>query len=118
MPKTNRFPFRADLRAKLIEVASRGETISYLELGAGRAMIGRYLFRIAREEAHAERPPLTSVVVRKDKGLPGEGFIEAMVQVGYTKHEDATDERGLWDRAFRETYEYWRPKLGDDLKRH
>ncbi len=43
MPRTDKYPFRADLRAKLIEVASRGETIEYLELGAGRAMIGRYL---------------------------------------------------------------------------
>jgi len=74
MPRTDKYPFRADLRAKLIEVASRDETIEYLELGAGRAMIGRYLYRIAREEAAAKRPPLTSVVIRKGAGLPGDGF--------------------------------------------
>ena len=62
MPRTDKYPFRSDLRAKLIDVGSRGETINYLELGAGRAMIGRYLYRIAREEAVAGRPPLTSVV--------------------------------------------------------
>lgn len=116
MPKTDKYPFRADLRAKLIEVASLGETINYLKLGAGRAMIGRYLFRLAREEQEAKRPPLTSVVVRKDGGLPGEGFREAMIQVGFIEAEDEGDERSVWERARRATYEYWRPKLGDDLR--
>ncbi len=116
MPRTDRYPFRADLRAKLIEVASRGETINYLNLGAGRAMIGRYLFRIAREEQEAGRPPLTSVVVRKDGGLPGEGFREAMVQVGFIDADDDGEERSVWERARRATYEYWRPKLGEDLR--
>jgi hypothetical protein len=97
-------------------MASRGETISYLELGAGRAMVGRYLVRIAAEEAVAGRPPLTAVVVRKDSGLPGAGFLEAMEQVGYVQSTAGSDERAVWGRALRETYEYWRPKLGDDLK--
>lgn len=116
MPRTDKYPFRSDLRAKLIDCASRGTAINYLELGAGRAMIGRYLYRIAREEAAAGRPPLTSVVVRKDAGLPGGGFLDAMVAVGYIARGDAEDERSVWERAFRETYEYWRPKLRDDLK--
>ena len=116
MPRTDKFPFRSDLRAKLIDVASRRETINYLDLGAGRAMIGRYLYRIAREEAAAGRPPLTSVVVRKGLGLPGEGFREAMIQVGYITRDDEEDERTVWDRALRETHEFWRPKLRDDLK--
>ena len=115
MPRTDKYPFRADLRAKLIEVASRGETIEYLELGAGRAMIGRYLYRIAREEAAAERPPLTSVVIRKGAGLPGDGFRDAMIKVGFIDPDDAEDERAMWDRARRTTHEYWRPKLSDDL---
>jgi hypothetical protein len=116
MPRTDRYPFRSDLRAKLIDMASRGGTINYLDLGAGRAMIGRYLYRIAREEATAGRPPLTSVVVRKGIGLPGEGFRDAMVGVNYITASDEEDERSVWDRALRETHEYWRPKLRDDLK--
>jgi hypothetical protein len=78
-------------------------------------MIGRYLYRIAREEAAAGRPPLTSVVVRKGSGLPGEGFGEAMVRVGYITAPKMEDERSVWDRALREVHEYWRPKLRDDL---
>jgi hypothetical protein len=115
MPRTDKYPFRSDLRAKLIDLASRGETINYLDLGAGRAMIGRYLYRIAREEAVAGRPPLTSVVVRKGLGLPGDGFRDAMVSVGYIGATDDDDERAVWDRAVRETHEYWRPKLQERL---
>ena len=116
MPRTDKYPFRSDLRAKLIEVASRGETVNYLDLGAGRAMIGRYLYRIANEEAAAKRPPLTSVVVRKDTGMPADGFLEAMVWVKYIESAEGADERSVWDQALRETHEYWRPKLRDDLK--
>jgi len=115
MPRTDKFPFRSDLRAKLIDVATRGTTVSYLELGAGRAMIGRYLFRIAAEEAHALRPPLTSVVVRRDTGLPGEGFRQAMIDAKYIDEANTEDDRTVWERASRETHEFWRPKLRDDL---
>lgn len=66
--------------------------------------------------ADARRPPLTSVVVRKGLGLPGEGFLEAMVRVGYIPQAEGQDERDVWDRALRETHEHCRPKLRDDLK--
>ena len=116
MPRTDKYPFRSDLRARLINVASQSETVNYLDLGAGRAMIGRYLYRIAREEAVAGRPPLTSVVVRKSSGLPGEGFRDAMVHAGFIDPTNDEDERTVWERALRETQEYWRPKLRDDLR--
>ena len=116
MPITDRYPFRSDIRASLVEAASKGDIVNYLDLGAGRAMIGRYLIRIAMEEREAGRPPLTSVVVRKDTGLPGAGFLEAMVAVGYIASAEGEDERDVWDRAVRQVFEYWRPKLRDDLK--
>jgi hypothetical protein len=116
VPRTDRYPFRSDLRARLIDVATRGETINYLALGVGRAMVGRYLYRIAHEEATAGRPPLTSVVVHKGSGVPGAGFLEAMVWVKYIPGAAGETERSVWDRALRETHDYWRPKLQDDLK--
>ena len=116
MPRTDRFPFRSDIRAKLIEVASRGETINYLGIGVGRAMIGRYLYRIAAEEGLAGRPPLTSVVVRKGQGRPGEGFREAMIDAKFIVSSNTEDEQVVWERALRATYEYWRPKLSDTLQ--
>jgi hypothetical protein len=115
MPRTDKFPFRSDVRAKLIEVASRQETISYLDLGVGRAMVGRYLYRIAAEEALAGRPPLTSVVVRKDTGRPGEGFRQAMLDANYIEASNTEDEDVVWSRAVEDAWEYWRPKLRDDL---
>jgi hypothetical protein len=115
VPLTDRYPFRSDIRSRLIDVASRGETINYLDIGAGRAMIGRYLIRIAKEEEFAGRPPLTSVVVRKDTGLPGDGFLEAMLAVGFVDTLEGEDERDVWDRAIRATHEFWRPKLRDSL---
>jgi hypothetical protein len=39
-----------------------------------------------------------------------------MIQVGFIKPADDDDERAVWERALRETHEYWRPKLRDDLK--
>ncbi len=115
MPKTTKQPFRADIRAKLVEVASKGELVSYLDLGAGRAMIGRYLVRIAREEALAGRPPLTSVVVRKNTGRLGEGFRKAMqhADIGFAKAGET--ELEVWKRAVSETRAYWRPKLSDEI---
>lgn len=55
-------------------------------------------------------------MVRKGTGVPGDGFLEAMILVGYIKRADKDDERAVWDRALRETHEYWCPKLRDDLK--
>ena len=115
MPRTDKYPFRSDLRARLVDVATQGQTVSYLDLGAGRAMIGRYLYRIAKEEAAGKRPPLTSVVVRKGSGMPGEGFMEAMAMIDYVTPTDNNDEQKVWERALRETHEYWRPRLHDDL---
>src|SRR4051812_32154212 len=94
MTDLERYPFRADIRAKLIEAASRGGRVDgYLKLGAGRRMIGRYLIRIAMEEAAAGRPPLTSVVVREDLKRPGSGFLDAMAQVGFVSSVEGQDER-------------------------
>ena len=119
MPKTDKWPLRADLRGKLIEVATLGQTIHYLELGVGRAMIGRYLHRIAMEEGKARphrRPPLTAVVVQKASGQPGEGFRQAMVESGYIERDDPRSDGQLAKAALRDVHEYWRPKLGDLLE--
>ncbi len=83
MPRTDRYPFRPDLRAKLIEVASRAETINYLDLGVGRAMgmhnnrfnstraydlLGRLGFSLHSTELDGPVP---------DQGVLGEGDVPA-----------------------------------------
>ena len=119
MPKTDRWPMRADLRGKLVEVATRGETVNYLDLGVGRAMVGRYLHRIAMEEGKARphpRPPLTAVVVQKSSGQPGEGFRQAMVDSGYIQKDDPRSDEQVAKAALKDVHEYWKPKLGDLLE--
>lgn len=118
MPNTDKWPMRADLRGKLVELATKGDTINYLDLGVGRAMIGRYLHRIALEEGTAKRPPLTAVVVQKASGRPGEGFRQAMVDSGYIRKDDPRSDDEVAEAALKDVREYWRPKLGDRLENH
>ena len=71
MPRTDKYPFRSDLRARLIDVASRRDTVNYLDLGVGRAMIGRYLYRIAAEEAaKTKRFTLASTAALRTMTVP------------------------------------------------
>lgn len=119
----DRCQYRADVHRRLIDSAHRGRTIAYSELGSSRAWIGSYLYRIAHEEDAAGRPPLTSIVVRKDSGLPGPGLAEAMDQVGYLRPGEGDEEvfRRASAAAFafwrahdpEEVLREWRPALGD-----
>ncbi len=43
MPRTDKYPFRADIRGQLVTAASEGKTLEYSELPGGRFMWGRYL---------------------------------------------------------------------------
>jgi hypothetical protein len=114
MSGTRRYPYRADVHARLIETAMNGGTITYSGLGTGRRMVGSYLYRIAKEEQAARRPPLTALVVHKTDGKPGPGFLEAAKWVGFWREGETED--GVWRRAVEAVHEYWRPKLTDDLE--
>jgi len=114
MPPRRRYPYRADIHARLIETAVNGGTISYSGLGTSRRMVGSYLYRIAKEEEAAGRPPLTALVVHKVDGKPGPGFLEAAKWVGFWREGETEDE--VWRRAVEVVHEYWRPKLTDDLE--
>ena len=114
MPPRRRYPYRADIHARLIETAVNGGTISYSGLGTSRRMVGSYLYRIAKEEEAAGRPPLTALVVHKVDGKPGPGFLEAAKWVGFWREGETEDE--VWRRAVEVVHEYWQPKLTDDLE--
>lgn len=109
-----RYPYRPDIHARLIEAAMRSETIAYSALGTGRRMVGSYLYRIAKEEQAAGRPPLTALVVHKTDGKPGPGFLEAAKWVGFWR--DGETEEQVWRLAVQAVHDYWRPKLSDDLE--
>ena len=113
MTGTRKFPYRADIHARLIETAASGSTITYLEVVRNRKMVGSFLYRIAHEEHAAGRPPLTAVVVHRVGGKPGPGFLEAAKQVGFWRPGETADQ--VWRRALADVHEYWRPKLTDDL---
>lgn len=113
MRRARRYRYRAEIHAKLIQAAASGETIAYSALGTGRGHVGSYLFRIAHEEHAAGRPPLTAIVVHKVGGTPGPGFLEASKWIGYWRLGETEDE--VWHRALADVYEYWRPKLSEQL---
>ena len=73
-------------RANLIEIATKGETITYTDFAAlmgfhwnhknpnDRRLLGQLLGEVSRQEYERGRPLLTAVVVRKNEELPGPGF--------------------------------------------
>jgi len=114
MPRSHKYPQRPDIHARLIETAMRGQLITYSALVPNRRKVGDYLYRIAKEEHAAGRPPLTALVVHKADSKPGPGFLEAAKWVGYWRVGESEDE--VWRRAVQEVHAYWRPKLTDDLE--
>ena len=99
-------PWRTDVFLKVLGAAMNGGTITYMELPGGRFHLGKYLARIAAEEARQGRPPLTAVVVEKRTGRPASGFIAAMKGIGYVR--DGETEHEVWRRAIAEVHGYWR----------
>ena len=99
-------PWRTDVFVKVLGAAISGGTITYMELPGGRFHLGKYLARIAAEEARQDRPPLTAVVVEKRTGRPAAGFAGAMKDVGYMR--DGETENEMWRRAIAEVHAYWR----------
>jgi hypothetical protein len=103
-----RYPWKTEAYLKILEAAIGGTTLNYMDLPGGRFHLGKYLARIAAEEARQGRPPLTAVVVEKRTGRPASGFIEAMRDVGYVQRDTAEDEDLVWRRAISEVHSYWR----------
>jgi hypothetical protein len=108
MVKRDRYPYRPDIHRLLIDAAIAGRTITYSDLGTGRAWVGAYLFRIAHEEDAAGRPPLTAIVVHKTDGRPGPGMLQAMQEVDFAIGGET--EGAVWDRAIAAVFAYWRGK--------
>ena len=65
----------------LVELAQRGDTITYEEMAAAiqvsnARLVGRYLDPIAVHLLMAGLPPLTALVVSKVNGKPGAGLMK------------------------------------------
>jgi len=93
------------LRALLVGVAGRGETITYEQLRAELGLEGDLvplLRALSEAEADAGRGLLSAVVVRADIGRPGPGWFRLAAERG----RDVADRERAWhaerDRLRRE----------------
>jgi hypothetical protein len=98
----------AEVHARLINAAKHGRILTYSELETGRGHVGKYLRRIVQEEADAGHPPLTAIVVSKSTGHPGDGFMPAMLEIGYAQPGDALID--TWRRAVLAVHAFWGSK--------
>jgi tRNA(Arg) A34 adenosine deaminase TadA len=83
------------LRDRLVEVAARGETITYDQLRADLGITGDLvpaLRALSEAEDDAGRGLLTAVVVRTDTGRPGAGWFRLAGERG----RDVSDEDAAW----------------------
>jgi len=92
--------------SRLVKIAKEGRIVSYSELETSRGHIGKYLHQILLDESAAGRPPLTAIVVQKQTGRPGDGFLPAMVEAGFAHAGE--NEEAVWQRAVAAVHKYWR----------
>lgn len=95
----------AEVHARLIAAAKIGRVLTYGELETSRGHVGKYLLRISQEESAAGHPPLTAIVVSKSTRRPGDGFLPAMIEVGFAHPGESMDE--VWPRAVAAVHGFW-----------
>ncbi|MBV6438095.1 MAG: hypothetical protein AELANPGJ_03393 [Anaerolineae bacterium] len=101
-----------EMRAILIYLAKQRKTICYSDLAAlistarlhHRAPIfHRLLDEMSREDAAEGMPSLATLVVRKDSGIPGQGYFVISAAEGDT----VNDPEAYWQARFDELCDYW-----------
>lgn len=100
----------AEVHARIIRAAREGRILTYSDLKTSRGHVGKYLFSISRAEADQGHPPLTSLVVSKTTGMPGDGFLPAMEEVGFAHRGDKLEP--VWKRAVAEVHAFWANEPG------
>lgn len=102
----------AKARDKLIEVAEKGETITYSELitemgGPGRSYIGQVLKEVCQGEYRHARPLLGALVVHSVDQLPGNGFWKLSVFRKQLSRASKKEKIDFWKNERQRVYEYW-----------
>ncbi|PXV61240.1 hypothetical protein CLV62_12573 [Dysgonomonas alginatilytica] len=92
-----------EIRKKLIEAASKGETLTYSDLVSDdddrhMGKLSKTLARISCYERNEDRPFLCALVVQKATGVPSTGFFMLCDDLGI--------DHDLEDLQ-RECFEYW-----------
>ena len=93
------------VHARIIKAAREGRLITYGELETNRGHVGKFLFNISQAEAELGHPPLSAIVISVTDGMPGDGFLPAMLEIGYA-HPGETLEP-VWKRAVRDVHTFW-----------
>jgi len=88
---------QAAVHALIIKAAREGRILTYSDLGTNRGHQGKFLLNISQEESEQGHPPLTSIVVSKTTGRPSDGFLPAMIEVGFAQEGEKLDD--VWGRA-------------------
>lgn len=97
-----------EMRAILIGYAQRRQTITYSELAPmisslslhHRAPVFHKMLDLIDEPGS---PSLAAIVVRKDTGIPGQGYyVNSGADVG-----TEAEQRAYWQRRFDEVCDYW-----------
>ena len=100
---------RPVVERRLRRVAAAGETIAYSivadEVGWAHRALGKLLGKVVADEHRAGRPLLTAVVVRKDTGVPGDGFLGMARSLGGCP--DARTTLECWREELRKIHDYW-----------
>ncbi len=100
-------------RDKIIEIAKKGDTITYKELmekmgGPGRGYIGEVLEEICQREHEEGRPLLSALVVHSNDRLPGDAFWKLSLAPQHVTNGAREDKINFWRNEQRKIYEYWR----------
>lgn len=100
---------------RLVEAASRRQTVSYTAAGAWvglsmespahRQRLGQILDRVNLHEHEAGRPLLSALVVYADTGIPGRGFFDLATRLGH--HRPGDDDVLYWTWECERLYAEW-----------
>lgn len=96
---------QAAVHARIIKAAKEGRVMTYTDLETNRGHQGLFLLNISQEESGHGHPPLTAIVVSKTTGRPGDGFLPAMVEVGFAHEGEKLDD--VWGRAVAAVHSFW-----------
>ncbi len=96
---------QAAVHARIIKAAREGRVLTYSDLETNRGHQGIFLLNISQEESDQGHPPLTSIVVSKTTGRPGDGFLPAMIEVGFAHEGEKLDD--VWGRAVAAVHSFW-----------
>jgi hypothetical protein len=96
---------QAAVHARIIKAAREGRVLTYTDLETNRGHQGMFLLNISQEESDQGHPPLTSIVVSKTTGRPGDGFLPAMIEIGFAHEGEKLDD--VWGRAVAAVHSFW-----------